>query len=63
MSLSGSSARPSEDLRACHPSAQDWLPRPAETAFGSAHKSGFAMAMCDGSVRLVNYTIEGKTHR
>ena len=31
--------------------------------FGSAHSSGFNAAMCDGSVRLVAYTIDLETHR
>jgi len=33
-----------------------------EVAFGSAHPAGFHMAMCDGSVHLMNYTIDGSIH-
>lgn len=31
--------------------------------FGSAHSSGFNMAMCDGSVQFVSYDIDSLTHR
>jgi prepilin-type N-terminal cleavage/methylation domain-containing protein/prepilin-type processing-associated H-X9-DG protein len=31
--------------------------------FGSAHANGFNVAMCDASVRMVDYTIDLETHR
>ncbi len=31
--------------------------------FGSAHRNGFGMAMCDGSVHTVSYTIDLATYR
>jgi type II secretory pathway pseudopilin PulG len=32
------------------------------SSFGSAHLAGFNMALCDGSVRMVNYTIDVTTY-
>lgn len=48
-----------------------WTERPpmrdadenAPTLFGSAHSAGLHTAMCDGSVRLIAFTIDGRVHR
>jgi prepilin-type processing-associated H-X9-DG protein len=42
---------------------QDTLGYPTWAAFGSAHNSGFHMAMCDGSVQTISYDIDPWTHR
>lgn len=31
--------------------------------FGSAHVAGFQVVLCDGSVHLVDYTIDAEVHR
>jgi len=31
--------------------------------FGSAHSTGANMALCDGSVRVISFTISGEIHR
>ena len=30
--------------------------------YGSAHDAGFFMALCDGSVRMVNFSIDPAIH-
>jgi prepilin-type processing-associated H-X9-DG protein len=35
----------------------------ASYSFGSVHNSGFNMALCDGSVRQVSYSVDLTLHR
>ena len=45
------------------PPVQDTAGWSGSYEFGSAHSNGFNMALCDGSVRCINYTISKDTHR
>ena len=47
------------DLR---PPLQDRVGYGSCIEFGSAHSNGFHMAMCDGSVHIINYTIDPVVH-
>ena len=31
--------------------------------FGSAHTAGFQVVLCDGSVQLISFDVNGETHR
>ena len=46
-----------------HTPMQDRSGYPSYVRFGSAHDAGCYMALCDGSVRMVSYSIDAETHR
>jgi prepilin-type N-terminal cleavage/methylation domain-containing protein len=45
------------------PPLQDRTGFESTVHFGSAHVAGFSVAMCDGSVRSIGYSIDATTHR
>jgi prepilin-type processing-associated H-X9-DG protein len=55
-----------DNHRVTHVSARPLRDRPGLTnriSFGSAHASGFQVAMCDGSVRSIEFAIDPEVHR
>jgi prepilin-type N-terminal cleavage/methylation domain-containing protein/prepilin-type processing-associated H-X9-DG protein len=46
-----------------YPPVQDTPGIDFHMIFGSAHANGFNMALCDGSVHLINYSIDLEVHR
>ncbi len=54
-----------DTYRWCHPSyppQQDRAGAVLPNNFGSAHSGGVVMALCDGSVRMVSFSIDPQTH-
>jgi len=47
----------------CQLPAQDRPGWSSQFIFGSAHSAGWNVAMCDGSVRTISYSIDADTHR
>jgi len=56
-------APPYSDTTIYYPPMQDTPGFVAPFSWGSAHSNGFHMALCDGSVRMINYTIDLEIHR
>jgi prepilin-type N-terminal cleavage/methylation domain-containing protein len=46
----------------CWPPMLDWPGQSNSLTFGSAHLVGFGMAFCDGSVKMMNYSIDPTIH-
>ena len=63
LSSSGAAVPPDAQRQDLIPPQQDQAGFAASQIFGSAHATGCNFVFCDGSVHLINYSIDPEVHR